>query len=157
MTLAGLWHGSTLMFVFWGAIHGLGLVIHKSLKGLLDMIPDKWPVRFIGWLVTFCYVAAAWVYFRSPDMETCGDIFVRIATDFDLAYLQPFVEARPMWTALVVGSLMVCGLRESFYKRMQMHYVMLPWVVKLLLLIMVVQLVVEFHTNNVQPFIYYQF
>lgn len=157
MALAGLWHGSTLMFVFWGVIHGLGLVIHKSLKGLLDMIPDKWPVRLVGWLVTFCYVAAAWVYFRSPDVETCGGIFVRIATDFDLAYLMPFVEARPMWTALVAVSLLVCGLRESFYKRMQMRFVMLPWIVKLLLFAAAVQLVIEFYTTNVQPFIYYQF
>jgi hypothetical protein len=69
----------------------------------------------------------------------------------------PFVEARPMWTALVAVSLLVCGLRESFYKRMQMRFVMLPWIVKLLLFAAAVQLVIEFNTTNVQPFIYYQF
>ena len=157
MALAGLWHGSTLMFVFWGLIHGLGLVVHKSLKGVLDLVPNKWPVRFVCWFVTFCYVAAAWVYFRSPDVETCGDIFVKITTDFDLAYLLPFVEARPVWTAMVVGALLLCGLRESAYNRLQTRFVMLPWLVKLLLFAAVIQLVVEFHTNNVQPFIYYQF
>jgi D-alanyl-lipoteichoic acid acyltransferase DltB (MBOAT superfamily) len=157
MALAGLWHGSTLMFVFWGLIHGLGLVVHKSLKGVLDLVPNKWPVRFVCWFVTFCYVAAAWVYFRSPDVETCGDIFVKITTDFDLAYLLPFVEARPVWTAMVVGALLLCGLRESAYSRLQTRFVMLPWLVKLLLFAAVIQLVVEFHTNNVQPFIYYQF
>ena len=90
-------------------------------------------------------------------METCGDIFVKITTDFDLAYLLPFVEARPVWTAMVVGALLLCGLRESAYNRLQTRFVMFPWLVKLLLFAAVIQLVVEFHTNNVQPFIYYQF
>ena len=157
MALAGLWHGSTLMFVFWGLIHGLGLVVHKSLKELLDMIPDKWPVRFVCWLLTFCYVAATWTYFRSPNVETCGDVFVRIATDFDFEYFLPFVKARPVWTAMVFGTLLLCGLRESAYNRLQARFVMLPWIVKLLLFAVAIQLVIEFHTSNVQPFIYSQF
>jgi ABC-type siderophore export system fused ATPase/permease subunit len=58
---------------------------------------------------------------------------------------------------MVVGALLLCGLRESAYSRLQTRFVMLPWLVKLLLFAAVIQLVVEFHTNNVQPFIYYQF
>lgn len=157
MALAGLWHGSTLMFVFWGLIHGLGLVVHKSLRGVLDMVPDKWPVRAVCWLLTFCYIAAAWVYFRSPDVETCGDIFVRIATDMDAAYILPFVEARPLWMAMVAVSLLLHAMRESVYNRLQTRFVMLPWIVKLILFAAAVQLAVELHTSNVLPFIYYQF
>lgn len=157
MALAGMWHGSTLMFLFWGLIHGLGLVVHKSLKGVLDVVPDKWPVRAACWLLTFSYVAAAWVYFRSPDVETCGDIFVRIATDMDAAHILPFVEARPLWVAMVAVSLLLHAMREDAYNRLQTRFVMLPWVAKLILFAAAVQLAVELHTSNVQPFIYYQF
>ncbi len=157
MAVAGLWHGSTLMFVFWGVIHGLGLVIHKSLKGFLDHIPDILPVRMVSWMITFCYIAAAWTYFRSPDVETCGMIFSQITSDFSIVHLLPFLAARPLWTALVVGALLVHALRERTYNRLQILFVRSWWIVKLIALIIAVQLVVEFSSSNVQPFIYYQF
>ncbi len=157
MAVAGLWHGSTLMFVFWGIIHGLGLVVHKSLKRFLDLIPDTLPVRCISWAITFCYVAAAWTYFRSPDVATCGAIFNQITGDFSLAHIVPFVTSRTEWTVLVVGSLLIHAMRERTYNRMQICFVRSPWIVKLILFTIAVQLVIEFHSSNVQPFIYYQF
>lgn len=157
MTVAGLWHGSTLMFVFWGAIHGLGLVIYKSLKQFLDLIPNTLPVRIISWIITFTYVSVAWIYFRSPDVDTCGTILERITSDFDIAYLIPFVEARPEWTIMVFGALLIHALRERTATRIQTRFIMLPWILKLIIFTAAIQLVIEFHTSNVQPFIYYQF
>lgn len=157
MALAGLWHGSTLMFVFWGLIHGLGLVVHKSMRGFLSHIPDTTPIRLACRVLTFCYVAVAWIYFRSPDVQTCGDIMAQITSDFDLAYLIPFVKSRPEWTVMVVATLLIHSLNERTYKWLQMRFIAMPWIIKLILFTVAVQLVVEFHTNNVQPFIYYQF
>lgn len=157
MTVAGLWHGSTLMFVFWGAIHGLGLVIYKSLKQFLDHIPNTLPVRIVSWMLTFTFVAIAWIYFRSPDVATCGTILERITTDFDLAYLIPFVKARPAWTIMVFGALLIHSLRERTATRLQTRFILMPWILKLIIFTAAIQLVIEFHTSNVQPFIYYQF
>lgn len=157
MALAGLWHGSTLMFVFWGLIHGLGLVVHKSLRRFLDLIPDTLPTRLSCRLITFCYVATAWIYFRSPDVQTCGDIITQITSDFDIAYFLPFIKARPEWTAMIFATLLVHSLSERTYCRLQTRFVYLPWILKLILFTIAVQLVIEFHTSNVQPFIYYQF
>ena len=48
MLVAGLWHGSSWMFVIWGALHGIGGVVHKFCKQWLDLIPNHWYVRFIS-------------------------------------------------------------------------------------------------------------
>ena len=29
MLLGGLWHGSSWLFIIWGGLNGLGIVIHK--------------------------------------------------------------------------------------------------------------------------------
>ncbi len=157
MIVAGLWHGSTLMFVFWGIIHGLGLVIHKSLKRFLDLIPNVLPVRILSWMITFCYVAAAWTYFRSPDVATCGMIFNQIISEFSLEHFVPFIMARMQWTLLVIGTLLIHALSERRYNRLQICFIRSPWLIKLLIFATAVQLVIEFHSDNVQPFIYYAF
>lgn len=70
MVLGGLWHGASWTFVLWGAIHGLAIVIaHTFFK--LDM---RWKFsvvpRFVKVSLTFIFVTFAWIFFRSPDMDT---------------------------------------------------------------------------------------
>ena len=57
--LSGIWHGVGIGFVIWGAIHGLILVIEKSLgKKYLKLF---FPLR---WLITFVLIVIAWSFFR---------------------------------------------------------------------------------------------
>lgn len=158
MLVAGLWHGSTPMFVIWGASHGFGLIIHKSMKLLfLDKINNNKFVIVICWFMTFVFVACAWVFFRAPNLEICENIFSQITTNFDIAYLPYFIKARPLWTAIIVFALLIHSIREHQFYTMQEWFVNSNWFVKTVLLIIVVQLAIEFSSNNVQPFIYSQF
>jgi len=43
------------------------------------------------------------------------------------------------------------------YNRLQARFVRLPWVVIFLVFVIAVQLVLQFRTGDIQPFIYYQF
>ena len=63
MVIAGFWHGASWMFVVWGAVHGVALVVHKLLHPLLDRIPNNRPVRILSCGLTFVFVAVAWVIF----------------------------------------------------------------------------------------------
>lgn len=157
MLVAGLWHGSTWMFVIWGAIHGLGLVVHKALRPLLDRIPDTLPVRIICCMLTFVYVTIAWTFFRADSVDTCMQIFARVATDFSLDYVVPFFTARTEWCVMVLIAIGVFALRERHYTRLQTLFIRTPWIVKLLIFMVCVQLVIQYHSSSVQPFIYYQF
>ncbi len=39
MLIGGLWHGAAWKFVFWGAMHGAGLAVHKAARPRLSKIP----------------------------------------------------------------------------------------------------------------------
>ncbi|MBV5298601.1 MAG: MBOAT family protein [Rhodoferax sp.] len=62
--LGGLWHGASWMFVIWGALHGLAVVLHRVWQGLQWRLPTA-----LAWLLTFGFVNFTWVFFRAstPD------------------------------------------------------------------------------------------
>lgn len=158
MIVAGIWHGATAMFVIWGALHGLGLIIHKAAKNLfLDKIPNYKVLSPIWWTLTYIWVAFAWTYFRGSSLETVHQIFIQIATDFDMAYLVPFVSVRTMWTILCFLPLVISLIEGRRYRRIQTWFICLPWYAKLILTIIIFQVMVDMGTSNVQPFIYQQF
>lgn len=158
MLFAGWWHGASWMFIIWGAIHGVGLMIHKSSKPWLAKLGDGVAVKCAAWLVTFIYVLFAWIFFRATSMENAWGVMTQIWTDFDIAYFGPFCTARPVWMVMVVGALVLhLIIKENMWHRMQDWFVKSPWIVKLLLFMVAVQLVINFRLENVSPFIYAQF
>ena len=157
MLVAGLWHGSTWMFVLWGGIHGLGLVVHKAFKPLLSHVPDNRWTNGLSVVLTFIFVAIAWVFFRSESVASVCQLLSRSVVDFDIAYLIPFVKARPWWCVLTLVPLAAQAIGRRCFLRLQARFILLPWIVKLLLFLLTIQLILQFQTSNVQPFIYYQF
>jgi alginate O-acetyltransferase complex protein AlgI len=78
MLLGGLWHGAGWAFVAWGALHGLGLIVNHGYRIALKNLPSIWTPfdnRLIAGAVTFLFVTAAWVPFRSDDLETAWRIW----------------------------------------------------------------------------------
>jgi D-alanyl-lipoteichoic acid acyltransferase DltB (MBOAT superfamily) len=58
--LGGLWHGAGWTFVFWGFLHGAGLVIQRLWQKL--NLRMHW---LLAWFITFNFVNIAWVFFRA--------------------------------------------------------------------------------------------
>ena len=157
MLVAGLWHGSTWMFVLWGGIHGLGLGADKAFRPLFGRLPDSRLSNGFAVVLTFVFVAIAWVFFRSENLSAACQLLSRSVSDFDISYLIPFVKARPWWCVLTIVPLMSQVIGRRGFVRLQSRFIFLPWIVKLLLFLLTIQLILQFQTSNVQPFIYYQF
>ncbi len=159
MLVAGLWHGSTLMFALWGAMHGVALVVHKMWRDVSSHgLPScrRWTV-VPRWLLLQCFLLLSWVVFRSNDLPTAWTFVRRIFTQFDLQCVPAFLMQRPLWVAMVVGSMVVHGMRERWFYRLQERFIALPLWCKAVLLLVVVQLAIEFSHSEVQPFLYYKF
>jgi D-alanyl-lipoteichoic acid acyltransferase DltB (MBOAT superfamily) len=68
--LGGLWHGASWMFVIWGLLHGLALVVHRLWQS------TGWKMaRWLAWGITFLFVNLAWVFFRAKDGASATRIF----------------------------------------------------------------------------------
>ncbi len=71
--LSGIWHGAGWTFVFWGFLHGLGLVSFKLWEKVGIDLP---PV--LAWLINFNFVNITRVFFRSATFEDALDLLRRM-------------------------------------------------------------------------------
>ena len=62
--LGGIWHGAGWTFVFWGALHGLAMVINRAWQKLGYRMHT-----LLAWFITFNFVNIAWVFFRAKDFD----------------------------------------------------------------------------------------
>ncbi len=62
--IGGLWHGASWMFVVWGALHGIAIVLHRIWKNLGFKMWD-----WLGWFITFNFVNIAWIFFRAKEWD----------------------------------------------------------------------------------------
>jgi D-alanyl-lipoteichoic acid acyltransferase DltB (MBOAT superfamily) len=77
MLLGGMWHGAGWNFIIWGGLHGIYLVIHHAWAGVSKSL--RFPSHSTAWkaaatVITFIAVCFAWVFFRSPDLDTSWEI-----------------------------------------------------------------------------------
>ena len=157
MLIGGLWHGAAWKFVFWGAMHGAGLAVHKASKPYLGRVADTWPVKALSWLLTMSAVAALWVFFRADTWADSVTVLASVFRDFSPAYIPAFAAARTLWLILMLVIIVAHALPTGFWVRAQNWFVAAPWLVKLLVFVVVVQLVLELRSESVTPFIYFQF
>lgn len=93
--LSGVWHGAGLGFLIWGGLHGAAMVLERLCRGKLR-IP-----RPLGWLLTFLFVNAAWVFFRAENVtqalallgDMCKGGWALPSPEFADALLLPEFEA----------------------------------------------------------------
>jgi len=72
--ITGLWHGASWTFVFWGGLHGAGLIVHRLLhRG------GESRYSIVGNVLTFAFVCFAWIFFRAPDFATAAAVLGRFA------------------------------------------------------------------------------
>lgn len=157
MLIGGLWHGAAWKFVFWGAMHGAGLAVHKASKPLLDRLPDTFAVKAICWTVTMIYVSLLWVFFRADSWSDSWLIIKNIFTNFDISYLPVFVKVRSTWCIMMAVIILSHAMPRKWYVAMGDFFVRTRLWVKFVIFIIVVQLVIQFMSENVAPFIYFQF
>ena len=105
--LSGVWHGAGLGFLIWGGLHGGAMVLERLCRGKVR-IPKP-----LGWLLTFLFVNAAWVFFRAADVsqalallgDMCKGGWALPSPDFADALLLPEFEAMATFANLAgVGS-----------------------------------------------------
>ncbi|MCR4923703.1 MAG: hypothetical protein K5931_06800 [Lachnospiraceae bacterium] len=81
MIVSGMWHGSTINFFVWGALHGIASAINRFFgelrkEGRFDLhLPD-----IVSRILTFLLVSFLWIPFRAKDLKDTLIIFSRIFT-----------------------------------------------------------------------------
>jgi len=80
MIVGGLWHGASWNFVIWGALHGMGLAGVRLWQARFGSAKATGVWRYVNIILTFHFVAFAWIFFRAPSFEVALAILDRIAS-----------------------------------------------------------------------------
>ena len=78
--VSGIWHGSSLSFVFWGALHGFWNMISTPKKE-----NDPAWKQILQILVTFCGVTFTWIFFRAKNLATAVSMLKHMILGFGLS------------------------------------------------------------------------
>ena len=96
MLLGGFWHGASWNFIIWGAIHGVGLGIHKIWMLLTDKsfaaFNQSRIYKIISGILTFHFVCFGWIFFKAEDLEIAKEMIYQIFNNFDISVFGPFYD-----------------------------------------------------------------
>jgi alginate O-acetyltransferase complex protein AlgI len=82
--LCGLWHGASWNFVFWGAMHGAALAVHKAWMSLnpLRSLKSQPALQFAGTVcarvLTLSVVLVGWIFFRAESWPLAVEYLSRM-------------------------------------------------------------------------------
>ena len=150
MLLAGLWHGASWMFLFWGGYHAFLLVLYHLLKKQCDALPV-----FFSRLLFFHLVCLGWILFRAQDMEQLSYLLGQLFGNFHI-----ILDSEHL---LMLKQLLLYVSIPLLYQYLQVRsdtlYPVFSWPVyaRSLLYVVLFYQIVIFGFNNAQSFIYFQF
>jgi alginate O-acetyltransferase complex protein AlgI len=156
MVLGGLWHGANWTFVVWGALHGLYLALHKLLLGdrrerRVEDSGPRWHLALAKMIVTFHLVSLAWIFFRA---ETIGQAWRYLS---GILRMDGAPTAEPLALLLLAMLLLLpLDVAQRSY-RSSTPVLAWPWPVRAAVYATMVLAMFGLRTDDVVPFIYFQF
>ena len=156
MLLGGLWHGASWNFIVWGGLHGVALAVHKYVRSLLGRAKNYrstgWK-RFFAVVLTFHFVCFCWIFFRNTTFEGSATMIRQIFTAFHPELVTGYWK---VFLLMGVGYLLhACP--DRWQEACSRGMIRLPLVGQALVLILLVYLVMQVKSSDIQPFIYFQF
>lgn len=158
MLLGGLWHGANWKFIFWGGMHGLGLVIDKLWRQVTNhRFEGKLVFKVLGWFITLHFVVVLWIFFRADSFATAWLMIQQVFTDFNPAVLPVFYQTRRLLVWLMIAAIAIHAIPSARFPKVEEAYVRTPFIVKAIAFIVLIQCILQIQSDSVQPFIYFQF
>ncbi len=158
MLLGGLWHGASWQFIIWGGLNGIGLVVYKFWRKISpweaknNRAANVWKIA-----ITFIFITFTRIFFRSESMEVVNGMMHQIATDFKISLI-PEVLTAYKWVFLVMlFGYVIHWLSYDLKEKITTWFIETPIWLKAVIAAVVVILVYQSISSEMQPFIYFQF
>jgi len=112
--LAGFWHGPSWTFLFFGFLHGIGVIFNHVLPKVLNFQISK----FLSIFLTLNYVNITFIFFRSENLNQgitlLEKMFLNINLNNHFIFLQKdFVENNLHYFTLVTSIMIIFFLKNS--------------------------------------------
>jgi D-alanyl-lipoteichoic acid acyltransferase DltB (MBOAT superfamily) len=152
MLLGGIWHGAAWKFVFWGALHGLGLGVERYTLGTGAEARRGKLGRAIAVVLVFHFVCLGWLFFRADSFDT-ATLYLQVMAQGGLTLSQ----TTPFTLGLIVLGMSLHFLPPDFTRLVAARIERLPyWAVGAGAGVVMV-VIAAMGPDGVAPFIYFQF
>jgi alginate O-acetyltransferase complex protein AlgI len=158
MLLGGLWHGASWMFVIWGGLNGLGIVVYKFWRKISPWENSShWAADFWKIFITFNFITFTRIWFRGESLQGTNDLMNQIARNF--GWMQVPEMLLSYWKVFAVMALgfVLHWLPGSFKEKGMNWFVATPLYQKVLLSALTVFIIYQSVSAGLQPFIYFRF
>ncbi len=130
MLLGGFWHGASWNFIVWGAIHGIGLAVHKLWMLLtgqkLASVKRRWWYNALAVFITFHFVCLGWVFFKAGSFEDASHMIYQITHDFSFAVWGAFFSNYKSVLGMILLAALLHSIRDDFADRVINRFTKIP-------------------------------
>ncbi|GAB4451114.1 MAG: MBOAT family protein [Bacteroidia bacterium] len=158
MLLGGLWHGSSWLFIIWGGLNGLAVVVHKNWEKISPFRnANIRAVQFALMLTTLLFISYTRIFFRSQTLENAIKMNEKIFSCWKLETVMPItVHYSDVLLVLLLGYI-IHWLPETWRSNIYNVVYRMPVYVLALITCFVIILLYQLSVTSTKPFIYFQF
>jgi hypothetical protein len=113
--------------------------------------------RFISIFTTFHLVTFAWIFFRAQNMKDAKTMIRQIITNFQAELVPVMVTSYYKIFAIIFLGLFLHWLPSSFKESYRGWFIKAPVVIKIMITLIVIFIIFQVKSAEIQPFIYFQF
>lgn len=158
MLLGGFWHGSSWLFIIWGGLNGLGLVIHKLWQNYSPFKNSKpFFVKATSVLITLSFISFTRIFFRSDSLETVSLLFDRLANHFGGNLFFSVIKGYWVVFLVILIGYLIHWIPERIKENYRLKFAQLPLPIMSLVAIVFIFCIYQLMSGDMQPFIYFQF
>jgi len=158
MLLGGLWHGSSWLFIIWGGLNGLGLVIHKLWLKVSPFKDSKsFGVKAVTVFITLAFISFTRIFFRSDSLETVSLIFDRIKNHLGVELTFNIIQGYALVFSVIAIGYLIHWIPERIKEQYREKFALLPLPVMSIVVVIGVFCIYQLISGDMQPFIYFQF
>jgi D-alanyl-lipoteichoic acid acyltransferase DltB (MBOAT superfamily) len=158
MLLGGLWHGASWRFIIWGGLHGAALAFHRAIKlDASEMNASSNSYKLFSTLLTFHFVCFCWIFFRASSLEIAGQMLHQILLNLQPQIFFQFISAYSSVIILMCVGYVLHFVPREIEIKFQERIIDMPIVAKAAWMVIIILIVIQTKSSEIQPFIYFQF
>lgn len=160
MLLGGLWHGASWNFVVWGGLHGVALAVHKFIRSILGReknYQSSGIKKFFAVIITFHFVCFCWIFFRNTTFDGSVTMIKQVFSSFHPELFGQLVSGYWKVFLLMALGFVLHWCPDRWQNTCSNTVTRMPLIMQALLIIIVIFIVIQIKSSDIQPFIYFQF
>ncbi|MCX8143293.1 MAG: MBOAT family protein [Bacteroidia bacterium] len=158
MLLGGLWHGSSWLFVIWGGLNGLAVVLHKQWENISPFKnTNNRVVKFILMLLTLLFISFTRIFFRCPTLENAMKMIDKLFSQWKADYLWSISWHYKETLILLVLMYFIHWMPELWREKLYQSIYKIPVYLLVPLTCLIVIVLYQLMSAESKPFIYFQF